>query len=169
MHRGPTVLGEDDFLPIGLGVDPRQVFLDETPGSGGGGGLGTEERQHVESNEVTGIQNVLSATVGLETVSHIGDGNEDTEGTESSFGSLDLGSEGAGRQDVVEQGLGTELNGPRDELGLGVALESCEKAVPPGLPDVATVKPKLDREQSRQTGLGGETGQRKKKRTQTRA
>jgi len=46
---------------------------------------------------------------------------------------------------VIEQRLGTELNGPSDELGLGVVMESCEEAVPAGFPDVATIESELDK------------------------
>ena len=149
LHRGPAVLGEDDLLAIDLGVDPIQIIVDEAPGSASGSGGGTEERQHVESDEVNGIQNGLSATIGPETICHFGDGDEDTEGTNNPLGRLDLGCKGVGRQDVIEQGLRTELNGSGDELGLGVAFESCEKTVPAGLPDVVTVKPELSRARDR--------------------
>ena len=77
----------------------------------------------MESDEVDGIQNGLSATVGLVTVCHLGDSDENTEGGKGSLGRLDFGSEGVGGQDMVEQGLRTELNGSGDELGLGVAFE----------------------------------------------
>ena len=97
----------------------------------------------MEIDEVNGIQNGLSATVRLETIGHVGDSDEDTEGSEILLGSRDLGSEGADRQDVIEQRLGTELNGPSDERGLGIVVESREKAVPAGHPHVVTVVPKL--------------------------
>lgn len=103
----------------------------------------------MEVDDVNGIYNGLSATVGLETVGHVGDGDEDTEGSELRLCSFDLGSEGVGGQDVVKQGLGTELNGPSDELGLGVALESREKSVPAGFPGVITVKAELERVKGR--------------------
>ena len=44
LHRGPTVLGEDDLLAIDLGVDPIQVIIDEAPGSASGSSRGAEER-----------------------------------------------------------------------------------------------------------------------------
>ena len=43
LHRGPTIFGEDDLFSISLGVDPVQIFLDETPGSASSGGLGAKE------------------------------------------------------------------------------------------------------------------------------
>ena len=98
----------------------------------------------MEIDKVHGVQDGLSATVGLETVDQIGDGDEDTEGSEFRLCRLDLGSEGADRQDMIEQRLGTELNGPGDKLGLGVVLESFEKAVPAGLPLVVAVKSELE-------------------------
>lgn len=103
----------------------------------------------MESDEVNGVQNGLGATVGLVAVCHLGDGDEDTEGTKSSFGSPDLGRKGVGRQDVIEQWLRTELNGSGDELGLGVAFESSEKTIPASFPDVVAVKPELNREKGR--------------------
>ena len=144
LHRGPTVLSEDDLLAFNLGIDPIQVTLDETPGACSGSGSGTKEWQHVESDEVNGIQNGLSATVRLVTIGHIGDSDGDTEGSEVLLGRLDLGSEGACRQDMIEQGLGSELNSPSDELGLGVTVESREKAVPASLPHVITIKTELE-------------------------
>jgi len=108
----------------------------------------------METNEVNGIQNGLSATVRLETVSHLGDGDENTKGREVLLGRLDLGSEGVGRQDVIEQGLRAELNSPGDELGLGVVVESVEKIVPAGLPDVATVESELDGVKVNETHAG---------------
>ena len=144
LHRGPTVFSKDDLLAINFGVDPRQVALDETPGSISGSGLAAEEWQHVERDKVNGIQNGLSATVGLVAISHIGDSDENTEGSEIRLGRLDLGSEGVGIQDVIEQGLGAELNGPSDELSLRVTVEGREKAVSAGLPDVAAIKTELE-------------------------
>ena len=144
LHRGPAVLSEDDLLAIGFGVDPLQVILDETPGSASGGGLCAEERQHVEPDEVNGIQNRLSATVGLVTVSHFGDSNEDTEGSEVRLCRLDLGSEGVGVQDMIVQGLRAELDGPGDKLGLGVIVEGRKEAVSAGLPDAAAIKAELE-------------------------
>lgn len=143
LHRGPTVFSQDDLLAINLGVDPLQVILYETPGSTSSGGLCTEERQHVERDEVNGIQNGLSAAVGLVTVSHIGDSDEDTEGSEVRLCRLDLGSEGVGVQDVIEQGLRAELDRPSDKLGLGVIVEGREEAVSAGLPHAAAIKAEL--------------------------
>jgi len=57
LHRGPTVFSQDNLLAVDLGVDPLQVILDETPGSTSGSGLCAEEWQHVERDEVNGIQN----------------------------------------------------------------------------------------------------------------
>jgi len=144
LHRGPTVFSKDDLLAIDLGVDPLQVILEETPGSTSGSGLCTEEWQHVERDEVNGIQNGLGTTVGLVTVSHIGDSDEDTKGSEVRLCRLDLGSEGVGVQDMVEQGLRAELDGPSDELGLGVIVEGREEAVSAGLPDAAAIKTELE-------------------------
>ena len=103
----------------------------------------------MEGDEVNGIQNGLGATVGLVTVCHLGDSDEDTEGTDSPLSRLDLGRKGVGRQDVIEQWLRTELDGSGDELGLGVAFEGCEKTVPAGLPNVVAIKPELDRVKGR--------------------
>ena len=143
MQRGPTVLSEDDLLAVDLGVDPLQITLDETPRSQSSSGLGAEKWQHVESDEVNGVQNGLSPAVGLETVSHFGNSDKDAEGGKILLGGLDLGSEVAGGQDVIVQGFGTELDGPGNELGLGVIVEDRKEAVPASLPHVAPIKAEL--------------------------
>ena len=49
----------------------------------------------------------------------------------------------AGRQYVVEQGLGAKLDRARDELGLWVRAKRAEQTVAPVLPLVRPVKAKL--------------------------
>jgi len=143
-HRGPTVLRKDDLLAIRLGVDPLQVALDQTPRSFSGGGLGAEERQHVEIDKVHDVQDRLSAAVGLETGDQIGDSDEDTEGSEFRLCKSHIEGEGDDRQCMIEQGLGTELNGPGDKLGLGVVLESIEETVLAGQPLLVAIKSELE-------------------------
>ena len=110
----------------------------------------------MEGDEVNSIQNGLSPAVGLETVSHFGNGDKDTEGRKALFGGLDLGSEFVDRQDMIEQGFGTELDGPGDKLGLGVIVESRKKSVPASLPYVAVIKTELERRRvsERRSGSG---------------
>ena len=144
-HRGPAVFRKYDLFTINPGIDPVQVTLDERPGGRGSSSCVAEKWQHVEVYEIDSVQNGLCATVGLETVGHIGDGDENAEGREGLLSGFDLGSESAGGQDLVEQGLRTELNGPGDKLGLGVILESREERIPAGLPRVATIKSELKR------------------------
>ena len=137
-HLGPTVLGKDDLLPLHPGDDPLQIVLDKRPGLFSGGGRGVVIGQHGEIDKVDGIQNRLSAVISLVAVGRFRDGDGNLKRGKVLLGRLDLGDEVFRGQGVIGQGLGTELNGPGDELGLGVAMESREQGIPAGLPIIVT-------------------------------
>ena len=136
---GPTVLGKDDLLPVRPGSDPRQIVLDDDPGikSGSGNtivGIG----QHGEIDNVDSIQDRLSATDDLVAGDHFRGGDKNPKRGEVFLGKLDLGDEVIRGQVVAVQGLGTELNGPGDELGLGIGMKNREQGIPAGPPGDGT-------------------------------
>ena len=131
---GPTVHGKDDLHSLRLGDNPVQIELDEAPGIISGGGLGAEIGQHGEIDKVDGIQNRLSAAVSPIAIGRFRDGDGNRKRGEVFLDELDLAGEVIHGQVVKCQGLGTDLNGPGDKLGLGVAMESREQGIPVGLP-----------------------------------
>ena len=80
----------------------------------------------------------MNSVVSLVAIGRFRDGDGNLKRGKVLLGSLDLGGEVLSGQGVIGQGLGTELNGPGDELGLGVAMESREQGIPAGLPLVVT-------------------------------
>ena len=133
---GPTVLGKDDLLPVHVAGDPVQIVLDEAPGIISGCSCGAEIRQHGETDKVDGIQNRWSAVVGLVAGNRFRGSDENPKRGEVLLGSRDLGGEVIHGQDVTGKSLGTDLNGPGDELGLGVVIKTREQVIPAGRPPV---------------------------------
>lgn len=54
---------------------------------------------------------------------------------------------------MIEQRFGAKLNGPGDELGLGVLVEGREETIPSGLPHIVTVESEPDQRMNTKSGV----------------